>query len=169
VEARTLEAFNPITGPVVFVTLALPEPWRITRATVTPDVQTTIRQGDRQWVASGETRHVVFDRARRLRGELVVRITSGRPRRMSAPLAEAAAAGSMTAGGHVAQFQYGRRREGIVFRRLVPAGRVQHYCDQTKRTILVELSGSLDEGELRALVDSLGDLECHVPAGGVSP
>lgn len=116
-------------------------------------------------MAAGETRHVVVDRLRGIRADLVVRISPGRLRPMRAPLAEVTTAGAMPAGGHTAQFQCGRRREGIVFRRLVPAARLQCYCDRTRRTVQVELSGSLGDGELRALMEAFGNLECHVADG----
>ncbi len=150
-----------IVGPTGFVGLALPTPWRITRATVTPEVHTTIREGDRHWVASGETRHVVFERSRRFRAELVVRVAPGEIRRPMAPLAEAAENGAITVGGHPGRYQLGRRREGLWPRRLVPTVCVRHYCDRTRRTILLEVSGAVGIAELRLLLDAVGDLECH--------
>lgn len=156
-----LEAFNPIVGRTEFVGVSLPDPWRLTRATVTPEVATTVRQGDRQWVAAGESRHVVFDRQRRLRMDLVVRVTSGPPRRPLVPLAEGLANGPLAVGGHAGTYQVGRRREGLLPRRLVPTLRVRHYCEHTRRTLLLELSGAPVLEEFRTLLDALTSLECH--------
>jgi len=128
---------------------------------VTPDVHTTIRDGDRQWVASGETRHVVFEQSRRFHADLIVRVAPGEIRRPLARLAEIVENGTIIVGGHPGVFQLGRRREGILARRLVPTVRVRHYCDRTRRTIQMEVSGVVAVEELRRVLDALGNLECH--------
>jgi len=160
---QTLEAVNPIVGRTQFIGLSLPPAWRITRATVMPDVATTVRQGERQWVAAGETRHVVFDGARRIRLDMVVQVKPGASRRPLPRLAETVANGPIAVGGHPGVFQLGRRREGVLSRRLVPTLRVRHYCDRTQRTILLELSGSVLVEEFRALLEAMRSVECHDP------
>jgi len=163
VTVHLLEAFNPIVGRTAFVGLFLPEPWRLSRAVVTPDVQTTVREGERQWVASGETRHVLFHGVRRERADLMVRITPGAARR---PLAISAGTegGVLTVGGHAGEFRLGRRREGWLTSRTVPVVRVRHYCPRTRRTVLLEVCGELPAEELRALLGVFQRVECH---GGV--
>lgn len=156
-----LEAFNVLLGQIGFVALTLPSPWRITRATVTPEVNTTVREGERQWVASGETRHVVLEQSRNLRAHLLVRVAPGKARRPLSRLNEAVEDGTITIGGHPGVFQIGRRREGILPRRLVPTAQVRHYCDRTRRTILMDVSGAVAVEDLRRLVEALGGLECH--------
>lgn len=156
-----LEAFNPIVGRTAFVGLFLPEPWRLSRAVVTPDVQTTVREGERQWVASGETRHILFHGVRRTeRADLVVRVTPGAARR---PLASRTGAegGSLTVGGHAGEFQLGRRRDGWFASRTLPLVRVRHYCPRTRRTVLLEVCGELPPEELRALLGAFQRMECH--------
>lgn len=154
-----------LVGPVGFVGLAVPPPWQVTKASVTPEVHTTVRESGRQWVASGETRHVVFDPGRRLRIDLVVRVMPRAPRRTLPPLADQTAAGAIVVAGHPGEFLLGRRRDGWLSPRLVPTLRVRHRCDRTGRTILIELSGAAVE-DLRALLAAVGGLECHGPSAG---
>jgi hypothetical protein len=151
------------------VGLDLPGLWRITKALVTPEVQTTIREGERQWVAAGETRHVVFDPSRRVHADLVVRAIPSAPRRPLRTFEEQAAAGIVTVAGHAGEFQIGRRRSGWLSRRLVSGLQMRHYCDRTQRTILVDLSGAVALDDLRALLEALGRLECHGPAEPADP
>lgn len=158
-----------MVGTIEFVGLDLPDPWRITRALVTPEVQTTVRKDERQWVAAGETRHVVFDPSRRVHTDLVIRIMPSAPRRSLTGFVEQAAAGVVTVGGHPGEFQIGRRRSGWLSRRLISALRVRHYCDRTERTILIDLSGDVAVDDLRVLLEALGHLECHGSAGPADP
>ncbi|MDQ7849381.1 MAG: hypothetical protein QN152_01090 [Armatimonadota bacterium] len=156
-----LEAFNPIVGRTAFVGLFLPEPWRLSRAVVTPDVQTTVREGEQQWVASGETRHVLVHGVRRTeRADLMVRVTPGAARR---PLASrvGAESGALTVGGHPGEFHLGRRRDGWFTARMVPVVRVRTYCPRTRRTVLLEVTGQLPPEELRALLDAFQRIACH--------
>ena len=99
-----------LVGVTGFVGIDLPPPWRITKAIVTPEVQTTVREGPRHWVAAGETRHVVFDPGRRVRTDLLVQVAPGVPRGPFTPLAERAAGGAILIHGHRGEYQLGRRR-----------------------------------------------------------
>ncbi|MDR7543060.1 MAG: hypothetical protein QN120_02275 [Armatimonadota bacterium] len=159
-----------LVGASGFVSVPLPPPWRLSRATVMPEVHTTVREGDRYWVASGETRHVVFDPERRVRADLVVTVAPGRPaRRPLRPLAEATAGGPVEIGGHPGEYRLGRRRDGWLRRRTVAALRMRHYCPQTQRLIAVELSGAVSMDDLRTLLEALGHLRCHGPQAPLAP
>jgi len=131
-----------------------------------PEVHTTVREGERHWVASGETRHVVFDPGRRLRADLVVTVAPGRPtRRPLRPLAEVVAGGPVEIGGHPGEFRLGLRRAGWLRHRMVATLRMRHYCPATQRLIAVELSGAVSMEDLRRLLEALGHLRCHGPQG----
>jgi len=159
-----LAARNVVVGETEFLSVPLPLPWRLTRAVVTPEVRTTRRAGERVWVASGETRHVVFDRARNLGLELVVRIVtppwrvSPIPRRKVRQVLEE---GLTTCNGHEARYQIAQRRRGFLMRGEEQVLVVAFACPATDRGILVEIAGQCMASELREFLRVMSELECH--------
>ncbi len=150
-----LAARNVVVGETEFLSVPLPLPWRLTRAVVTPEVRTTRRAGERVWVASGETRHVVFDRARNLGLELVVRIVTP-PWRVS-PLPRRRIRQVLDEG----RYQIVQRRRGFLMRGEEQALVVAFACPATGRGILVEIAGQCMAGELREFLRVMSELECH--------
>ncbi len=155
-----LAASNIIVGRTEFLVLPLPAPWRITRAVVTPEVRTTIRAGERMWVASGETRHVIFDRARNVGLALTVRATYGIPRlpRRARQLLDE---GQAILSGHPARYRIILRGRGFLVRGDERALYVAFSCPETWRGLMIELSGACTLGELQTFLRALSDLECH--------
>lgn len=155
-----LAANNVVVGLTDFLSLPLPAPWRVTRAVVTPEVATTMRKESRIWVASGETRHVVFDRERNRGLELVVRISQGVPRllgRSRLVLEE----GLALVGGHEARYQIIRRGRGLFLRGDEEALLVSFSCPVTARGVAVEIAGASTVDELRGFLRAMVGVECH--------
>lgn len=160
-EARhRLAARNLVVGETDFLDLRVPAPWRITRAVVTPEVRTTIRVGSRTWVVSGETRHVVFDRDRRVGLDLVVRAFYKTSRLPSRAL-EVVKSGHAVCNGHGADYRIVRRRRGFLVRGEERALQVAFGCPPTGRGLLIEVSGSCSVDDLRGFLRALEDVECH--------
>jgi len=155
-----LAASNIVVGHTDFLFLPLPPPWRITRAVVTPEVRTTVRSGARTWVASGETRHVVFDRDRNVGLELVVRIGTGPPR-LPRRVRELLDEGGAFCNGHEARYRIVRRGRGFLMRGEEQILAVAFRCPVTQRGVAVEIGGACAEGELRRFLAAMAGLECH--------
>jgi hypothetical protein len=155
-----LAARNVVVGDTEFLSLPLPPPWRLTRAVVTPEVRTTVRTQSRTWVVSGETRHVVFDRARNLGLDLVVRVSHGAPR-MPRAAREVLDEGLATCSGHAARYRIVRRGRGLFVRGEERALLVAFACPVTDRGVLVEIAGQCGAEDLRAFLRVLPEVECH--------
>ena len=155
-----LAANNVVVGVTDFLSLPLPAPWRVTRAVVTPEVATTLRTDSRVWVASGETRHVIFDRAQNRGLDLVVRISQGLPRfvhRGRVVLDE----GRAVIGGHEAHYRIIRRGRGLFVRGDEEALLVAFACPATSRGVSVEIAGASTLEELRTFLRAMTGVECH--------
>lgn len=155
-----LAANNVVVGVTDFLSLPLPAPWRVTRAVVTPEVATTLRTDSRIWVASGETRHVVFDRAQNRGLDLVVRISQGVPRlarRGRRVLDE----GRVVVGGHEADYRIVQRGRGLFVRGDEEAMLVAFACPVTSRGVAVEIAGASTVEELRTFLRAMTGVECH--------
>ncbi len=148
-----------MVGDTDFLALPLPQPWRVTKAVVTPEVKTTTRVGPRVWVVSGETRHVVFDRARNIGLELVVRISYGSPRfpRARQVLDE----GRAMCNGHEGTYRILRRGRGFLMRGEELVLIVAFTCPPTERGVRIDIAGDCMVGELHTFLRALADLECH--------
>jgi hypothetical protein len=155
-----LAARNVVVGDTEFLSLPLPPPWRLTRAVVTPEVRTTVRVESRIWVVSGETRHVVFDRARNLGLDLVVRVSHGAPR-LPRGARQVLEEGLATCSGHEARYRIVRRGRGLFARGEEQALLVAFACPVTGRSVLVEIAGQCGAGDLRAFLRVLPEVECH--------
>jgi hypothetical protein len=154
-----LAARNLVVGDTDFLALSLPQPWRVTKALVTPEVRTTTRVGARLWVASGETRHVVFDRARNVGLELVVHISSGTQRFPRAR--QVLDDGRAVCSGHEGAYRIVRRGRGFLMRGEELALFVVFLCPPTSRGLRIEIAGDCTIGELHTFLRALADLECH--------
>src|SRR2546422_118530 len=155
-----LAARNVVGGHTDFLSLPLPPPWRITPAVVTPEVQTTLRAAARTWVASGETRHVVFDRERNLGLALVVRIGTGSPR-LPRRAREVLDEGWAFCNGHEARYRIVRRGRGFLMRGDEQVLAVAFRCPVTQRGVAIEIGGVCAEGDLRLFLAAMPGLECH--------
>jgi hypothetical protein len=155
-----LAARNVVVGHTDFLSLPLPLPWRITPAVVTPEVQTTLRAAARTWVASGETRHVVFDRARNLGLALVVRIGTGSPR-LPRRAREVLDEGWALCNGHEARYRIVRRGRGFLMPGDEQILAVAFRCPVTQRGVAIEIGGACAEGDLRLFLAAMAGLECH--------
>lgn len=155
-----LAAKNVVVGETDFLSLPLPAPWRVTRAVVTPEVATTLRTESRIWVASGETRHVIFDRERNRGLDLVVRVCQGAPRRLGRGR-QVLEEGVALVGGHDARYRIIRRRRGLFMRGNEEALLVAFTCSGTARGVAVEIAGESTVDELREFLRALASVECH--------
>jgi hypothetical protein len=155
-----LAAHNVVAGLTEFLSLPLPPPWRVTRAVVTPEVGTTMRTESRLWVASGETRHVVFDREKNRGLDLVVRISQGAPR-LRGPGRQVLDEGLALAGGHEARYRIVRRGRGLFMRGDEEALLVAFTCPVTARGVAIEISGAATVDELREFLRAMPGVECH--------
>lgn len=155
-----LAASNVIVGHTDFLSLPLPAPWRVTRAVVTPEVRTTTRTESRTWVVSGETRHVVFDRARNVGLELTVRATYGAPR-LPQRARQILDDGHAVCNGHAATYRIVRRGRGFLMRGEEQALLVAFVCPETSRGLFIEISGTCTMNELQAFLRAMVHLECH--------
>jgi hypothetical protein len=155
-----LAAKNVVVGQTDFLSLPLPAPWRITRAVVTPEVATTMRTESRIWVASGETRHVIFDREKNRGLDLAVRISQGAPR-LRGQGRQVLEEGLAVVGGHEARYRIIRRRRGLFMRGDEEALLVAFTCSVTARGVAVEIAGGSTVDELREFLRALAGVECH--------
>jgi hypothetical protein len=155
-----LAATNVVVGQTDFLSLPLPAPWRITRAVVTPEVATTVRTESRIWVASGETRHVIFDRQKNRGLDLAVRISQSAPR-LRGRGRQVLEEGLTLVGGHEARYRIIRRRRGVFMRGDEEALLVAFACSTTARSVTVEIAGASMIDELLEFLRAFADVECH--------
>jgi len=155
-----IAASNILFGVTNFLTLALPEPWRLGRGTSPPEVDSYTRRGDLLWVTSGRTSHIVFDEDRRIGLELLVNIHKGK-KRFEPRISEVSAQGVTHAGGHEAAYALGETRIGLFRKKVTKILQLSFYCDETGRTITLTLVGDCAEEDLLQILGLIPRLECH--------
>jgi len=165
IEAETrdhlIAASNFLFGVANFLTLTLPEPWRLGRGISPPEVNSYTRRGDLLWVTSGRTSHIVFDEDRKIGLELLVSISKGKRGEFKPRIGVVSAQGVTHAGGHEAAYVLGETKVGLFKKRTIKILQLSFYCDKTERTITLTLTGDCAGDDLIQILEVIPRLECH--------
>jgi hypothetical protein len=156
-----IAARNFLLGVANFLILPLPKNWRLGMGNFPPEVNSNVRRGDFLWVNDGRASHILFDEEKRTGVELIVNISRGKRKRFKPRLSEVKAQGATYVGGHEATYVLGKTAKGLFKKKTFSTLQLSFYCDGTRRTINMELTGKCDEGDLHRILEAISSLECH--------
>ncbi len=139
----------------------LPEGWGITRSYLEPDVHSTIRRGSITWVEAGQTDQIVFHPQRKVGLDFMIQVRRGKHEQLGTKGVEISSQGQATAGGHPSSYCFGEFKEGLFKKKIRKTLRVCFYCPELQRTLILHFMGKCQESDLKEILASLAELECH--------
>ena len=148
-----ISALNALFGAGAFLTLALPEDWRLAPGVARPEIAACHTRLDQRWVVSGDAWYVLHQPELRLAAELEIRI-----RGQDKPTAGAQRA---LVGGHWAGVRHWTQQRGFLRRWTVYFTELRWECPVTERVITVTLSSRAPHDQFAEVVAGLKGIRCH--------
>ncbi|MCS7118127.1 MAG: hypothetical protein NZ957_05025 [Thaumarchaeota archaeon] len=145
---------NIVIGTYRFVNLVLPDGWAVQRSRAPSDVYYTGVVQGKAWVTEGYAHYYLTNLVTGDRSDLYLEVKKG-----IKGLDVAGQAGLKSFSGHPATIKWRSYATGIFRKREVKEVVITTVCDQTSRTISIQL---VSQEELpREVVDTLLESECH--------
>jgi len=158
---HVIAAKNILFGMGYFIILPLPQGWVITRSYLEPDIHSTVRREDIDWIEAGQTDQIVFHPIRRISLDLMIQIKRGKHDGLDLKGVQVSSQLSGTVGGHPATSCWGEIQEGLFRKKTRKTLRVRFFCPELQHTLFLHFTGTCQETDLREIYDSLAGLECH--------
>jgi hypothetical protein len=156
-----IAAKNILFGTGYFVILPLPPGWAITRSYLEPDIHSTVRRENINWVEAGQTDQIIFNPIKRVALDLMIRIKRGKHDSLDLKDVQISSQGSATVGGHSASYCMGEVRQGFIKKKSVKTLRFCFYCPELQHTLFLHFTGQSQEADLKEIYESSLLLECH--------
>ena len=158
---HVISANNILFGSTRFLTLALPDGWRITRSYLPPDVHSNVRHGDLLWVEAGQTDQIVYHPLRKIALDLTIVMKRGKREGLKTKGVEVHSQGSLMINGHEASYYVGEVGVGFLKKKLARTLCLSFHCSELGRTIMISFTGACQEAALLEIFESLSGLKCH--------
>ncbi len=158
---HVVAAKNLLFGTGHFVIFSLPEGWGVVRSYLEPDVHSTVQRGGLVWVEAGQADQIVFNRSRKIAIDLMIRIKRGKHETLDLKGVEISSQGTGIMGGHSGSYVFGGVKQGFPFKKDYQTLRLYFYCPQLDHTLFLHFTGRCQQTDLKELLDSLPELECH--------
>jgi hypothetical protein len=158
---HVVSARNILFGLTRFLTLTLPDAWRMRQSYLEPDVHSNIRRGEATWVEAGQADQIVYHPARKVALDLTVSVKRGQREALRTKDAVVHRSGACTVNGHAAAYVLGEARVGFLGRRRARTLRVGVHCPELNRTIALHFTGACEESDLLEIFACLPASRCH--------
>ncbi|HET9014415.1 MAG TPA: hypothetical protein VFN57_02390 [Thermomicrobiaceae bacterium] len=160
-EPHDVSVRNFIFGDVWLLTLPMGRAWEWRRGPSLPEVDSTVRRGNRMCAASGRAWYALHDRDSGYDCELTIDIRPGAEtggwERWTRGLETSAA----TIGSHDGRVARGRTHRGLIRRVELQLLRAEVGCPLTERLVRVEFVGNARDEIMDQLQAGLAHLRCH--------
>ncbi len=158
---QIIAANNILFGTGYFLILDLPDGWGMTRSYLGPDIHSTVKRDFITWVEVGQSDQVLLHRQRKVGLDLMVQIRKGKREKLEVKGVQISSQGQATAGGHPSSYCLGEVKEGLFKKKIRKTLRVNFYCPELQRTVILHFTGSCQDSDLKEILESLAGLECH--------
>ena len=146
---------NIIYGHADFMTLHIPETWDIAPGVGRPEVVAAHERNGQRWVVTGKAWYVLYHRELGWAMELLL---ESRVQRKTRP----AKTGEMAViQGHLANVRRWQRSRGLFQRKMITYIELMSNCDQSDRTLRIELSGRCPAEGFDQILGVISHWQCH--------
>ena len=160
-ERHEISVRNFVFGEVWFLTLPMGTSWEWRRGPSLPEVDSTVRRGNRLCVVSGRAWYALHDREAGYACELTIDI---RPGAGSGGWERWTRGMNVSGGaidGHEGRVARGRTRRGLVRPVELQLLRAEVGCHYTERLVRVEFVGNASDAVMDRIQSGLAQLRCH--------
>jgi len=156
-----IAARNILFGTGYFLILPLPQGWAITQSYLEPDIHSTVRREDIDWVEAGQTDQIVFHPVKKVALDLMIQIKRGQHDNLDTKGLQIFAQGKEVIGGHPAVYCLGEGQQGFIKKKAVKTLRFCFYCPELNHTVFLYFTGKCHDADLREIFAFSRLLECH--------
>lgn len=146
---------NLIWGHAQFLTIRMPEVWDLAPGVGRPEIVASHERKGKRWVVTGKAWYVLFHRERGWAMELLL---ESRVKRKQHPVSTGEQA---TVHGHPASIRRWERKRGVFKPRTITFVELLCDCDETDRSLKVELSGRCPAEGFEEMLRMIAKWHCH--------
>jgi ribosomal protein L9 len=158
VKGFTIAAGNPLLGISNFLVITLPDDWNIKVGELPTEVNNSVLIGNVKWVTDGYAYHYIYNNEHAYQLKIKVHKSQKESQAVQGKVLES---GEVKIASHKAYYNLINKDVGFIKKQAIQILYIRFYCENTNRTIELEITGKDISDELKNLVVNVQESICH--------
>lgn len=158
VKGFTIAAGNPLLGVSNFLVITLPDDWSVKLSELPSEVNNSVLVGNVKWVTDGYAYHYIYNNDHAYQLKIRIHRFQKETQVIQGKILES---GEFKIASHKASYNLISKDIGFIKKQTVQVLYVHFYCENTNRTIELEITGKDISNELKNLVINFQESICH--------